>query len=158
LCCQTPHASCALCRRLCSGNILLIDGLYWNFCMAYGSCHNTGCASNDCGGRLDHNISIFTSPNLTSGSWTYVADLLPVNKRPSATYYRPKVVFNPATKKYVFWVNLLPRASWNSPVDFSKSSYEHSPAAQRSANLCNGTPPPTILIAFPPNSLGDAGT
>ena len=46
------------------GNILLIEGVYWNFCMAYGSCHNSGCASDDCGGRLDHNISIFTSENI----------------------------------------------------------------------------------------------
>ena len=95
----------------------------FNSCMAYGSCHNKGCASDDCGGRLDHNISIYSSPNLTSGSWSYVADLLPYDKRLSGTYYRPKVVFNPKTKKYVFWVNVLPRASWSAPVDFSKSSY-----------------------------------
>jgi hypothetical protein len=91
--------------------------------MAYGACHNTGCASDECGGRLDHNVSIYTSPNLTSGSWSYVADLLPYEQRLSGTYYRPKVVWNPATKKYVFWVNVLPRASWSAPVDFTKSSY-----------------------------------
>ena len=106
------------------GNILRIGGLYWNFCMAYGSCHNVGCASDNCGGRLDHNISIYSSPNLAGGSWTYVADLLPYNKRLSATYYRPKVVFNPRSKEYVFWVNVLPRSSWSSPVDFTKSSCE----------------------------------
>jgi hypothetical protein len=125
--------------------------------MAYGSCHNKGCASNDCGGRLDHNISIFTSPNLTSGSWRYVADLLPVNKRPSATYYRPKVVFNPASKKYVFWVNLLPRASWNAPVDFSKSSYDLGPAKLdclewHSTTLCK------LIACLTNNWLDHAGT
>ena len=106
------------------GNILRIGGLYWNFCMAYGSCHNVGCASDSCGGRLDHNISIYSSPNLAGGSWTYVADLLPYATRLSATYYRPKVVFNPRSKEYVFWVNVLPRSSWSSPVDFTKSSCE----------------------------------
>ena len=91
--------------------------------MAYGSCHNTGCASAGCGGRLDHNVSIYSSPDLTSGSWTYVSDLLPYGTRLSGTYYRPKVVQNPATKKWVFWVNVLPRATWNASVDFTKSSY-----------------------------------
>ena len=106
------------------GNILRIGGLYWNFCMAYGSCHNVGCASDNCGGRLDHNISIYRSPNLAGGSWTYVADLLPYATRLSATYYRPKVVFNPRSKEYVFWVNVLPRSSWSAPVNFAKSSCE----------------------------------
>jgi hypothetical protein len=106
------------------GNILrLSDGLYWLFCMAYGPCHNHGCASDQCGGRLDHNISIYSSPNLTSGSWSYRADLLPLSSRPAGTYYRPKVVFNPNTHRYVFWVNILPRASATAPVDFTKSSY-----------------------------------
>ena len=105
------------------GNILHADGKFWNFCMAYGNCHNKGCASDDCGGRLDHNISIYSSHDLTSGSWSYVADLLPYATRLSGTYYRPKVVQNPSTKKWIFWVNVLPRASWSAPVDFSKSSY-----------------------------------
>ena len=62
-----------------------------------GSCVNKGCASDDCGGRLDHNISIYTSPNLTSSSWRLVSDLLPVAKRPSGTYYRPKARPAPAS-------------------------------------------------------------
>ena len=91
--------------------------------MAYGPCHNTHCATAACGGRLDHNVSIYRSKNLTSGSWEYVADLLPMDHRLSGTYYRPKTVFNPLTKQFVFWVNVLPRPSASAPPDFSKSSY-----------------------------------
>ena len=105
------------------GNILRVDDMYWLYCMAYGSCHNTHCATATCGGRIDHNVSIYRSKNLTSGSWEYVADLLPVEHRLSGTYYRPKTVFNPNTNKYVFWINVLPRPSASSPPDFSKSSY-----------------------------------
>jgi hypothetical protein len=36
-----------------------------------------------CGFRLDHNISIWTSPNLTSGSWTYAGNAINVTDRPS---------------------------------------------------------------------------
>ena len=50
-------------------------------------------------------------------------------------HYRPKVVFNPRSKEYVFWVNVLPRSSWSAPVDFAKSSCESSP------ERCPGTHP-----------------
>lgn len=105
------------------GNILRAEDMYWLYCMAYGPCHNTHCATATCGGRIDHNVSIYRSKNLTSGSWEYVADLLPVEHRLSGTYYRPKTVFNPNTNQYVFWINVLPRPSASSPPDFSKSSY-----------------------------------
>jgi hypothetical protein len=54
-----------------------------------------------CGFRLDHNISIWTSPNLTSGSWTYVGNAINVTDRPAGMIYRPHVVYNPNTKMYV---------------------------------------------------------
>ena len=54
-----------------------------------------------------------------------------------------QVVFNPATKKYVFWVNVLPRASWNAPVDFTKSSYlvatSDAPGGEYSIAVKNAT-------------------
>lgn len=93
------------------------ESLFYFFCMAYGPCHNTGCASNECGGRLDHNISLYTSPNLTSGSWMYVSDLLPMSSRPNGTYYRPKVIFNAQSNQYILWVNWMPQGQ------FSESAY-----------------------------------
>lgn len=44
--------------------------------------------------------------------------------RPQGTYYRPKVVYNKATRRHVLWVNVLPRpGSPAPPPDFTKSSY-----------------------------------
>lgn len=51
------------------GNIEYEGGVFLLYCMAYGPCHNTACATAQCGGRLDHNISLYTSPDLASGSW-----------------------------------------------------------------------------------------
>ena len=47
--------------------------------MQYGLCEEPageGCdmTSVKCGFQLDHNISIWTSPDLASGSWTYVGN------------------------------------------------------------------------------------
>jgi hypothetical protein len=90
---------------------------FYLFCMAYGDCKPNGCATPQCGGRLDHNVSLYTSPNLTSGSWVYEGNLLPIPSRPNGVYYRPKVVFNKATGLYVLWVNWMPQG------DFMKSQY-----------------------------------
>eukprot|EP00039_Didymoeca_costata_P003485 m.68002 g.68002 ORF g.68002 m.68002 type:complete len:412 (+) comp11929_c0_seq2:48-1283(+) len=107
------------------GNIAYENGTYWFYCMAYGLCNNLhDCATAACGGRLDHNVSLYSSPDLTSGSWNYEADLLPVSTRVQGTYYRPKVVYNSATGKHVLWINVLPRPGTPAPPpDFTKSSY-----------------------------------
>ncbi len=39
-----------------------------------------------CGFQMDHNISIWSSPNLTSGSWSYVGNAINVADRPAGTY------------------------------------------------------------------------
>ena len=78
--------------------------------MEYGMCEENptdGCTNHTigaCGFRTDHNVSIFRSPDLSQNSWTRVGSALP-DGRPTAIYYRPKVLFNNATKKYVLWVN-----------------------------------------------------
>ena len=46
-------------------------------------------------------FSVYSSPNLRD--WTYRGNLL--KGAPSAYYYRPYVIFNPRTKKYVLWYN-----------------------------------------------------
>lgn len=78
--------------------------------MEYGLCTEDphgGCANHTtgaCGFRTDHKVSIFRSPDLSQNSWTRVGSALP-DARPKAIYYRPKVLFNAGTKKYVLWVN-----------------------------------------------------
>jgi len=88
------------------------DGPYFFYAMSYGTCKEqpTGCYNatlGACGFRLDHNISVWTSPDLSSGSWVFQGYALPVDQRPVGIYYRPKVLYNPNTKLYVLWVNWL---------------------------------------------------
>jgi hypothetical protein len=78
--------------------------------MEYGLCEEDpkgGCDNHTtgaCGFRTDHNVSIFRSADLSQHSWARVGSALPEG-RPTAIYYRPKVLFNARTKKYVLWVN-----------------------------------------------------
>ena len=79
-----------------------------------------------CGFQLDHNISIWTSPNLTSGSWTYAGNAINVTDRPSGLMihisclhyekmigciigivFRSHLVYNPNTKLYVLMWNYM---------------------------------------------------
>lgn len=56
------------------------------------------------GARFDHNITIYTSPDLTDKSWTLVRrEGLPMSARPYGLYYRPKVIYNALTSLYVMW-------------------------------------------------------
>lgn len=88
------------------------------FGMSYGSCQAQGCGSGDCGFQDTHNITLYTSPDLSQGSWRFQANILPLGARPQGIYYRPKVVFNAKTGLYVLWVNWL-----SNRRDFGSSSY-----------------------------------
>eukprot|EP01121_Diplochlamys_sp_Union-15-3_P003308 TRINITY_DN1315_c0_g1_i2.p1 TRINITY_DN1315_c0_g1~~TRINITY_DN1315_c0_g1_i2.p1 ORF type:complete len:355 (-),score=38.68 TRINITY_DN1315_c0_g1_i2:69-1133(-) len=106
------------------GNIVQFDrnGLFYFYAIDYGSCQEQpqGCsntATGSCGFRLDHNISLWTSEDLSSGSWKFQGNILPVDHRPVGVYYRPIVVYNPNTQMYVLWANLVPSS------DFSQSGY-----------------------------------
>lgn len=75
--------------------------------MSYGLCTAQGCGHGECGFQETHNVSLFTSPDLSQGSWKFQGDILPVDARPAGIYYRPKVVFNKQSGLYVLWVNWL---------------------------------------------------
>ncbi|EDQ88431.1 uncharacterized protein MONBRDRAFT_26125 [Monosiga brevicollis MX1] len=78
---------------------------------------NNGCSHGgsdpNCGFNTNHNVSLYTSPDLSNGSWTYAGDMLPVDARPEAIYYRPKIVFNPTTSRYVLWINAVPAGNFS---------------------------------------------
>lgn len=61
-----------------------------------------------CGFRVDHAVNLYTSPDLVT--WTFVRDVLPLGSRPTGIYFRPKVVYNRKTARYVLWINYLPPA------------------------------------------------
>ncbi len=53
-------------------------------------------------------FAVYSSPNLRD--WTNEGDLL--NNAPKGFYYRPYVVFNPRTEKYILWYNWYQKL-WN---------------------------------------------
>jgi len=97
------------------------DGQWWWYGMGYQNCTESvgfippfNCpgiykAFGGCGFRVDHAVNVYTSPDLAT--WTFRGNALPTEARPNGIYFRPKVIFNSATAKYVMWVNYLPPAS-----------------------------------------------
>ena len=90
------------------------DGQYWLYALDYGGCAEqlpNLCANQTkgaCGFSLNHSLAVYSSPDMSSGSWTLrSADALPVAARPAGLYFRPKVVWNARTKTYVMWVRWL---------------------------------------------------
>ncbi|GMI27120.1 hypothetical protein TrRE_jg1286, partial [Triparma retinervis] len=72
-----------------------------------------------CGFRTDHTFKVYKSDDLET--WDEVGDGLPVQGRPEGIYFRPKVVFNELTDKYVLWINYLP-SNFSTPL----KSYPHA--------------------------------
>jgi hypothetical protein len=97
-------------------------GVYYLYAMGYQNCtlqHGlippVDCPGiykpfGQCGFRTDHAVRIYTSPDLLH--WTLVSlNAFPVETRPYGIYYRPKVIRNAQTNKYLLWINFLANAS-----------------------------------------------
>ena len=89
-------------------------GKYWYYhAMEYGLCkeplkHGCDQTPNHCGFRNDHNVSIWRSRNLASGSWQKIGTAMQCQKlNGCAIAYRPHLVYNRITKKYVLFVNYV---------------------------------------------------
>lgn len=105
------------------GNVLYVNDTFFWFGMGYGNCTETkglipprNCPGiyesfgKGCGFREDHAVRLYASKDL--GSWELVSDnVLPLASRPNGIYFRPKVLFNERTRRYVLWINFLPPAS-----------------------------------------------
>ena len=95
------------------GNIVntLWNGEYALVGMEYGQCTFTSCQNQSLGscGFGSGKVSVWTSPNLSDGTWSEPFEILPADKRPSnAIYFRPHVAWNPLTKMFVLWIRWLP--------------------------------------------------
>ena len=53
-------------------------------------------------------LNVYTSTDLEN--WEPAGDAFPIDGRPKGIYFRPKVVFNEMTSKFVLWINYLPPA------------------------------------------------
>merc|ERR1712070_86815 len=79
------------------------QGPYVLYGLEYGSYQEPvrygcdGIANHGAGFRLDHNISIWTSRTLASGSWTFHRHAISVADRPTGILFRPDAIYNPNT-------------------------------------------------------------
>jgi hypothetical protein len=107
------------------GNVEGVAGLYYWFGMAYGGCiepqspsggdlqtHFGGCADGTspgtCGSRLDHNVTLYSSPDLVTwtpiyGDSAIILNVLQGWPQP-AVMYCAKAIFNRLTNEFVLWL------------------------------------------------------
>ena len=92
--------------------------------MQFGTCLDTTCCDEGCGCRTDVNLTVHTSPDLSDGSWVLrsAVSVAPSQRPANATFGRPKVIYNAATKRYVLWVNWFPFV--NGGPAFMSSAYQ----------------------------------
>ena len=89
------------------------SGMYYYHGAEYGLCKEPrryGCdqTPNRCGFHSDHNVSIWKSPDLSSGSWERVGTAVQCTELPGCkVLYRPHLVFNPNTNLWVLFVNYV---------------------------------------------------
>ena len=107
--------------------ILQFNSTYYYWGMGYGECAITpdGCTGlffpPHCGYRDNHTLSLYSSPDLRT--WTYELDALPLAARPLSVYFRPQVVYNPATQTLVLWINRVSFFPGTQVVDYLNATY-----------------------------------
>jgi hypothetical protein len=89
---------------------VLPNGTYVMHAIEYGLClapTGQGCdqTPDHCGFRSNHNITVWTSNDLTSGSWNYVGYAFPLESRPVSLIFRPDAIFNPHTNLWILYYN-----------------------------------------------------
>lgn len=89
----------------------LDNGTYVMFTASYGLCEAAvplGCDQmpDKCGFRDNHNVSIYSSDDLSSGSWVFQGLAFEYTAHPVGILYRPEAIFNAKTGLWVMWFNL----------------------------------------------------
>jgi hypothetical protein len=83
-------------------------GTFYYHAMGYPNCSEPG-AINGCTSCIygrSNSISVYSSPDLSSGSWQLEEAIYPgAAGFPSCTYFRSQAVYNAATGLYVLWAN-----------------------------------------------------
>ena len=99
------------------GTVRWLDGKWYMHAAQYGECadppqHGCGTTGSNrtasCGFQPDHNVSIWSSPDLSSGSWRFEGQAVQCTEAPHCSIlYRPHLVWNPNTKLYVLFWNFV---------------------------------------------------
>jgi hypothetical protein len=100
------------------------SGPWYLYAMQFGTCLDTTCCDEGCGCRTDVNLTVHTSSDLSDGSWVRQSSVAvaPSQRPANATFGRPKVMYNAASKRYVLWVNWFPFI--NGAPAFMSSAYQ----------------------------------
>jgi hypothetical protein len=85
-------------------------GAFFYHAMGYPACNETG-AVNGCTKCIygtANSINVFSSPDLSSGSWQLEQAVYPGGTAgfPACTYFRSQALYNAATQRYVLWANV----------------------------------------------------
>ena len=133
--------------------MLYHKGLYHWFAASYGLCtepinNKTGCVGGrigSCGFRQDHNVTLFTSPDLIT--WTTVGQVFHSSGAlpKDSSLFAPKTVFNPTTSTWVLWFNYI-RMN-----DFGKSYYAVATSQEPSGPFTIVNPNVTTLAHMTDN-------
>jgi hypothetical protein len=79
--------------------------------IGYPHCNETGAINgcNNCIFSRANSIDVWSSLDLSSGSWKKESTVYPNHKAalPSCTYFRSQTVYNAATQQYVLWANAV---------------------------------------------------
>ena len=77
--------------------------------MSYGMCPFAACANTSAGacGFGEGTINVWRSATLGQNSWSAPTELLPAAERPVGIYFRPHLIYNAATARWVLWVRWL---------------------------------------------------
>ena len=110
------------------GCMQFFEGRYYLYGTAYGT--------ND-GYGTGNRYRVYSSPDLER--WTSAGELL--KRVPEGVYYRPYVVFNPYTRKYVLWYNWYPKL-WDGQAGVATSDTPIGPFTIVNPNVHLSHPDP----------------
>eukprot|EP00040_Diaphanoeca_grandis_P042937 m.266442 g.266442 ORF g.266442 m.266442 type:complete len:436 (-) comp67484_c0_seq1:51-1358(-) len=147
------------------GTIRWLEGEWWIHAASYGTdvggalCDDpplTGCqggSTGGCGFHPNHNVSVWSSPNMSSGTWTYRGDALRCTELPDCgVLYRPHLVWNPSTQLYVLYYNYVAASGIGSRIGVATSLHPSGPWELKTNAITNARP---FLPSNHNGSMGD---
>ena len=118
------------------------DGLFYWHAASYGNCTEpkgaSGCnpaSVGSCGFQTDHNVTLYTSPDLVT--WTNRGAVFGAtgNLPPQSVLFAPKTVYNAQTKLWVLWFNYIVNSFSNSYYGVAVANDPAGPFVLKNSNV-----------------------